>query len=416
MRKVLVGLTLALALPLAAEPVEIRLWRHETKAEELMAGLAAIDRFNRSQDRWSLVPEMLPADTYPAAISAAALARQLPCVFDVDQPLIPNFAWAGHVRPLDELLGAEQLAELSDGAKGMYKGTLYSVGQFDVVLVLFARRSQLERYGVRIATRELPYSHEELLTALRKIKEQSPELFPFDLNSRDYGEWLAYGFSPWLQSAGGDLIDRSSYLAADGHLNGPAAVSVVSWYQTLFEEGLTERKVVDDQALVQGRAVLHYTGSWEMNRYTRRFGDDLVIMPPPDFGQGPKAGAGSWHWAISNTCEHPAGAAEFLEFLLRPEEIAANSNSRGLIPTTEAGAALTANFAPGAGWRVLYEFARAYAVKRPETPGYPVISAVFEKAMMDVRYGKNVEDALDFAADFVEYDIERNRGYGFGDN
>jgi multiple sugar transport system substrate-binding protein len=405
---------LLLAATASAEPVELKLWRHETRADELEQSFAAIRRFNDSQVRWRVVVETLPAGSYTSAITASALAGQLPCIIDLDQPVVPNFAWSGHMRPLDDLISANTLAALSEGGKGRYKGRVYSVGQFDVVLVIFAQRSVLERYGIRIATMELPYTAEEFRDILRRVKLESPELFPLDLNSRNADEWIPYGYSPWVQSAGGDLIDRSTYLQADGVINGPASIDVAYWYKSLFDEGLAEQKTVDEQALIQGRSVFHYTGSWEINRYTEYFGDDLVLMPPPDFGNGPKSGAGSWHWGITSSCEYPAGAAEFIEFLMRPEEIADLSNVRSLIPTTEAGAEMSQYFSPDAPYRKLYEYARAYAVKRPETPGYPKISAAFEKAYLDIRYGRNVEDALDTAADAIEYDIKRNRGYGFG--
>ena len=396
-----------------AAPIEVRLWRHETKAEEQEASLAAIDRFNRMQDRWHLAVETLPQGSYTSSITAAALAGQLPCIFDLDQPVVPNFAWTGHLRSLEGLVREPALQSLNPGAKGTYKGVTYSVGQSDVVLLLFARRSVLQHYGIRIASAAQPYTSAEFLEILRRIKRADPAGFPLDLNSADNGEWISYAFSPWLQSAGSDLIDRSNYQRADGFINGSAAKKVALWYQTLFKEGLAEQRVVDDQSLINGRAVFHYTGSWEVDRYTGIFNNDLVFMPPPDFGLGPKVGAGSWQWGVSSSCKHPAAAAEYLAFLLRPDEIAAFSMARGLIPTTDAGAELTANYRVGGPWRQLYEFAKDYGVKRPETPGYPKISAAFEKAMLDIKYGKPVDDALDFAADAIEYDIARNHGYGF---
>jgi multiple sugar transport system substrate-binding protein len=406
-------LLIAVAAGAAAAPVGVSLWRHETDPLELEAGLATIARFNAAQNRWFFAAETLPQDTYASSITAAALAGQLPCVMTLDQPIVPNFAWSRHIRPIDNLLPAATLAALNEGGKGAYHGRIYSVGQFDVALALFARRSDLQRYGVRIATMEQPYKAEEFRDILRHIKRQAPQLFPLDVNSKSTGEWLPYAFSPWIQSAGGDLIDRRTYKTAVGYMNGTAARTVARWYQSLFEERLTEQKVVDDQGLIQGRTVFHYSGSWEVGRYSRKFGKDLVIMPPPDFGHGPKIGAGSWQWGVSATCQHPEAAAEFLEFLLTPGEIAATSNVRALVPTTDAGAAASTNYYPGSAFRLMYEFARAYGVKRPETPGYPKISSAFEKAMLDIKYGKNIDDALDVAADAVDDDIHRNLDYGF---
>lgn len=410
----LVGLLLlGVAAGALADPTEVKVWRHETDPLELEAGLATIARFNDSQARWLFDVETLPQETYTSSVTAAALARQLPCVMTLDQPVVPNFAWSGHIRPVEDLLAPSTLASLNEGGKGAYRGRVYSVGQFDAALALFARRSVLERYGVRVATMQAPYSAEEFLDILRAIKAQSPGLMPFDLNSNSRGEWIAYAFSPWIQSAGGDLIDRQSFSSADGFINAAPARRVARWYQTLFAEELTEQRVIDDQGLIQGRAVIHYSGSWEVVRYSRLFGEDLAIMPPPDFGNGPRIGAGSWHWAVSSSCKFPQAAAEFLEFLLTPEEIATTSDIRALVPTTDAGAARSVNYRSGSPFRVMYEFARLYAVKRPETPGYPKISSAFEKALLDIRYGKDVDAALDGAADAIDSDLRRNRDYGF---
>jgi len=100
---------LALALALAthlcwAAPVEIRMWRNDTADTEMEASKAAVARFNQSQQQWKVVMEAIPQGSYTEAITAASLVGQLPCVIAIDQPTVPNFAWAGHVRPLDDLL------------------------------------------------------------------------------------------------------------------------------------------------------------------------------------------------------------------------------------------------------------------------------------------------------------------------
>ncbi|MEM7677345.1 MAG: extracellular solute-binding protein, partial [Myxococcota bacterium] len=279
-------------------------------------------------------------------------------------------------------------------------------------LALFARRSVLSKRGVRIATLDAPYTRDEFLSVLAKLKAADPSRYPLDINTIMTGEWLSYGFGPWLQSAGADLIDRSGFAQAEGILNGPEAVAVARWYQRLFEQAYAPRRAVDDLAFPQGQADIHYTGSWVAIRYERKLGDDLVIMPPIDFGQGPKIGSGSWQWGISRTCPHPEGAAAFIEFLLMPSQIASMSEAAGFVPVSDASAALTTRYRPGGRWRIFYEFAKRFAVPRPQTPGYPKISSAFEKAMLDIRDGQAVREALDAAVDSIEYDIERNGGYG----
>jgi multiple sugar transport system substrate-binding protein len=414
MKCTLLCIMLALATaPLLAAPVEIKLWRHDTGDADMAAGKATVERFNRAQHRWKVVVEAIPQGSYTESITAAAMVGQLPCVIAMDQPTVPNFAWAGHVRPLDGWLPSEALARLTPGGRGTYRGQLYSVGQFDVVLALYARRSQLHALGVRVATMEQPYTAAEFHDILLRVKQSGRYRFPLDLNGRFKGEWYSYAFAPWLQSAGTDLIDRASYLRVDGVLNSDAAIGVGRYYGRLFKDRLSERNPADEKAFEQGRALFHYTGSWKAREYGERFGDDLVVMPPPDFGHGPKIGAASWQWGITRNCRQPEGAAAFLAHLISTPELAAASETTGLVPVSAESAALTAHYRPGGDWRIYFEFAQRYAVPRPATPAYPALSSAFEKAMLDIRSGKDAAEALDQAVEATEHNLARNNGYGF---
>ncbi|GAA0584431.1 hypothetical protein GCM10008997_36670 [Halomonas salifodinae] len=197
-------------------------------------------------------------------------------------------------------------------------------------------------------------------------------------------------------------------------LNGEAAVAWGEFFQSLFEEGLVDRNPSDDRGFVQGRVAMKY-GFLEPSAYPQAWEDDLVVMPVPDFGHGPVIGGGSWHTGITTACGAPEGAAEFLEFLLQPEEIAAMSEGAGMIPASEAGAALTEHYREGGRWRFFYDYSEAHAQLRPETPAYPIISSVFERAARDIRDGGDVQAALDEAVDAIERNIADNRGYGMDD-
>jgi multiple sugar transport system substrate-binding protein len=396
----------------AAGPTVVTMWRHETGDSEMQASADAVARFHARQSRWRIVTETLPQGSYQQAVIAAAMTRKLPCVLDLDQPAVANFAWAGHIQPLEGALRPAGADALIPGARSHYKGRLFAVAQFDVALALFARRSVLARHGVREATLAQPYSAAEFRDILRRLKAAGYR-YPLDLNGQWGGEWVSYAFSPWLQSAGTDLIDRRSYTRADGVLNGDAALKVLDFYQSLFVERLASRKPVDDQSFPSGRSVFHYTGSWSAPEYFKRFGNDLLALPPPDFGHGPKVGSGSWQWAVSSSCAHPEGARQFLEHLISTDEIARFSRATGMMPTSEAAADLTEAYRPGGASRPFFDFARALAVPRPETPGYPMISSSFERAMKDVREGGDAADALDRAVEAIQQDLWRNRHYGF---
>ena len=400
------------AVATQAAPEELHVWRHETGDSEMVASAHAVERFNGKQNRWRVVVETLPQGSYQQAVTAAAMTRKLPCVLDLDQPSVPNFAWAGHIQPLEGRLRPAGADALIAGGRSTLKGKLYAVGQFDVALALFARKSVLQKYGVRVATLEQPYTATEFRDILRRLKKQGVR-YPLDLNGQRNGEWVPYAFSPWLQSAGADLIDRKTFKVADGVLNSDKALAVLDYYRSLFEERLASRRPVDEQAFLSGRAVFNYNGSWADNEYRRKFKDDLVALPPPAFGDKPRIGAGSWQWAVSSSCPHPDGARQFLEHLISTDEIAAFSAETGLMPTSEAAADATPMYRVGGAGRGYFEFARQFAVLRPETPAYPIISSSFERAMKEVREGGDAADALDRAVEAIQQDLKRNRDYGF---
>jgi len=54
-----------------------------------------------------------------------------------------------------------------------------------------------------------------------------------------------------------------------------------------------------------------------------------------------------------------------------------------------------------------------FAVPRPRTPAYPVITSAFQRAFLDIRHGADVGEALDKAVARIDQDIEDNRGYPF---
>ena len=86
-------------------------------------------------------------------------------------------------------------------------------------------------------------------------------------------------------------------------MNGEEAVAAMAWLQGLFENGYSILSPQDDEEFVNGNAAMGWFVNWMYPGYKEAFGDDLVVLPMPDFGQGAVAGMGSWAWAMSSQCE-----------------------------------------------------------------------------------------------------------------
>jgi multiple sugar transport system substrate-binding protein len=393
----------------------LTLWTHSAGNPAEMEALEGwIEAFNSSHDV-QVVEEAFPQGAYNETVVAAALSDSMPCILDIDGPNTPNWAWSGYLHPLE--LPAELLDPLAETLKGVYDDQLYSVGQFDAAVAMLARQSDLDELGLRVPTIEEPWTAEEFQAVLDAYNDSGNFEYAFDPGLAWTGEWYPYAFSPFLQSFGGDLIDRETMLSAEGVLNGPEAVAFGEWLQTLVTDGYmpgpSQSPADRDAGFIDGRYGLQWNGIWAANAAIEALGDDVVFLPAPDFGNGPTIGAGSWQWAVSASCENPEGAQEWIEFLLDPARIAEIADAQNVIPGSEAARVLTTKFADGAPLAVFYDLAAAQALIRPPTPAYPNIALSFEQALNDIVDGVDVQTALDSAVDEIDADIEANDGYGF---
>ena len=406
------------AAPLASAQTELSLWYHGAgNPEERAVLLNVIEDFNASQSDWSVVIEEFPQESYNSSIVAAALSGDLPDIIDVDGPVMPGWAWSGYMVPLNLSEGA--LDGFLPGAVGVYNGEVYAVGLWDAAVAIYARQSVLEANDIRIPTLEEPWTGDEFDAILETLQATGDFENAFDVGMAWKGEWYTYAFSPFLQSFGGDMIDRETYLTAEGVLNGEAGLAFGEWWQSLFERGLVPGTSQDgadrDIGFLDGKYALQWNGNWAARAALEAFGDDTLFLPAPDFGNGSTIGAASWQFGISSTSEHPDGANAFIEFAIQDEYLVDFSNFGGLAPATASAASLSDLYYEGGPLEVFFGLSQAQGLVRPVTPGYANMSFIFEKALADIADGADVQDTLDAAVDEIEQDIEDNGGYGFGD-
>ena len=361
-----------------------------------------------------LASKASPQGSYNDSVVAAALAGNLPCILDVDGPVMPNWAWAGYMQPLP--ISEAALEGHLDSTIGRWDGQVYSVGLWEAAVALYARKSTLEELDLRTPTLAEPWTRDEFMGALEAAKASGNYEYAFDLGMAWTGEWYPYAFSPFLQSFGGDIVDRSSYQTAEGVLNSDAAIEFGEWWQSLFTEGLapgTSQDPADrDTGFIDGKYAFAWNGNWAGVATLDGGVDDVVFLPAPDLGNGTVIGAGSWQFGVSGTCEHPDGVAAFVVHALQDEFLAAFSDGIGLIPSTTSAAAMTKNYSEGGALEAFFDLSDAQALVRPVSPGYVVAAKVFEKALADIANGADVADTFDAAVDEINTDIDRNGGYG----
>lgn len=391
----------------------LEIWAHAGQARERETLESQVARFNQAYPEIRARLTLIPEGSYNAQVLAAAVAHGLPDLLEFDGPFLYAYVWQGRLRPLDGLLPKELLHDLlpSIRRQGRYRDRLWSVGTFDSGLGLYADVARLKSAGIRIPSLERPWRGDEFEAILERLAQDDPDGQVLDLKLNYAGEWYTYAFSPLLQSAGGDLMDRQVHDHADGMLNGAASVDALGRVQGWIERGRVDPNI-DDAAFTTRRTALALGGHWNYPRYHEALGDDLLLLPLPDLGRGSRTGQGSWCWAVTASSEHPEAAARFLAFLLRPEEVLAMSQANGAVPATLRAIAQSPDYRKGGALRLFVEQLQGgHSVPRPRTPAYPIITAEFQRAFERIRSGTDVQTALDRAARVIDNEIADNQGY-----
>ncbi len=404
------------AAPVAAEPQTVSLWFHSGQGSERDALNQILDNFAAANPDITVDAVELPEGSYNDQVQAAAFAQDLPCLLDFDGPFVYNYAWGGFLLPLDDYISDDMrndfLGSIID--QGIFQdGKLYSLGQFDSGLSIFANRAYLEEAGVRIPTLDNPWTGAEFNDALAALQALPEVEYALDLKlNYGRGEWFTYGFSPILQSFGGDLINRSDYQSADGVLNGPEAVDAMTTMQNWFEMGYVNPEPAGDTAFIDGESALSWVGHWEANNFMAQLGDNLLLLPVPDFGAGPKTGMGSWNWGITTNCPNPDAAWTVLDYMLKSDQILVMTDANGAVPARKSALGMSDLYGEGTMLQLFVDqLDSGVAMPRPITPAYPVITSAFQEAFDNIKDGADVQAELDKAVEAIDLDIQDNRGY-----
>jgi len=399
--------------------IQLAIWAHAGQEMERVVLHEQVTRFNQQSQTVTINLTFIPERDYNAQVQSAAIAGDLPDILEFDGPYLYNYIWQNHIIPLDGLLPETVLDDILPSiiAQGTYGSHLYSVGCFDSGLGLFARKDLLEKIGARIPESALEaWTVDEFENILRKLARNDKDGAVLDLKLNYGGEWFTYGFSPVLQSAGADLIERESYQHSTDVLNSPEAVIALGHVQKWIQEGFVDSNL-DDAAFLTGRVALSWVGHWEYGRYKDAYRDNLVLLPLPDFGKGSKTGQGSWNWGITKNCSHPAKAADFIAFLLSPSEVLAMCDANSAVPGTKSAVKQSRLYSENGPLHLFAEqLLLGVSVPRPKTPAYPVITTEFRKAFQQIRNNGDVREALSNAALRIDQDIRDNHGYPFGTN
>lgn len=419
------GVAMAAGLAAQAQAGDLVAWVMDAAAEKpYFAQLE--EAFNAKFKDQGITLDVVPLPSYNDALQAATVDGSLPDIILVDGPNMASMAWAGTLQPLTNLVDPTLVEDMLPAVKaqGTYgpTGELYFLSQNDSSVILWGNKKMLEAAGVRIPTSVADaWTRDEMRDALDKLAKVEGVKWPLDMKlNYGAGEWMTYGFAPFIQSNGGDLIDRTTW-KADGTMNGPASVEAITEIQTWYKNGwIVPASAGDNQFYGEKTAALSWVGNWMWPPHSEALGEDLVFIPAPNFGPaGVKTPNGGWGWSVPATTTNTADAKVFLDFVMSAEQVAIYADTTGFAPSRAAAVPLSKKYGGEGPQKLFIEQGNCCATVRPVHPAYPVITLAWSQAMQNILSDglADVQTELDAAAAKVDQDIEDNQGYPpFGGN
>ena len=398
----------------------ISVWAHQGQKNEASALQNAVKSFNSSQSKIKAELKLIPEADYTKTITATD-AADLPDVMEFDGPTMANFVYNKKLAPIDTYVSGKTRDNATDASKaqGEVEGKHYGLGMFDSGLGIYGNKKLLDAAGVKYPTSlSDDWTAAEFTAALKALKAKDSDGKTLDLQeSGGYAnEWGTYGFAPIVWSAGGSLLKDGK---AEGALDTPAVTSALKTFQSwkTYVDPNT-----DGNAFAKDRVALSWVGHWMYPAYSQALGDDLVVLPLPDFGNGPKTGQGSWAWGIGADTKNAKAAGTFLDTLLNDTNVTAMTTANGAVPATKTALAKSSLYKQGGPLQLFADqlakpcgdsdiTKSCVAVTRPVTAGYPVITSKFSEALNSIYGGADPKSALEKATRAIDQDFSDNAGY-----
>jgi len=386
--------------------VTLTVWLHAASPGELREIQSQVAAFNGSQYEIRVNAVVIPGENYDVRLQEAARNNRLPDLIEIASHELPQYAWRGLVAPIDKHLTDHSTEEMPPAAlsMGRYGGRVYGVARHIDETILFARRSVLESITARIPdSAGTAWSWREFKQIVQQLCLKNDGNPSLELPLQGQGHEVLQQLFPAIRSAGGALLDPASLTTVTGQLNGRPTIELLERLRGLNRSGCLDTNGGGDRFFV-GHVSLLWANSREYARLKSRFGDDLVVLPLPDFGHGARTTPSGWLWALSTGTSHPQAAMSLLEFMREDNRLLAIADIAHDLPPSLSALADSSRYGPGSDLSVMADLLRNATVDLPPTPALPLLARRLGGVLPALIHGQG---AVKPELDRVAMDLDR---------
>jgi ABC-type glycerol-3-phosphate transport system substrate-binding protein len=341
------------------QEVKVQYWSNGWFPSSIAARQAVVDKFNAEfegriqveyiQGNWS------DQATYVA--SGAAAGGNIACVMESDVNSANDFYRKGYVQDIKPYLTAERraLAEEVQWQSRTYPDDGAIVANVTVlgepILTLLYNPDALSKAGITPATPDKPWTWQELYDHAKVLTIDANGKHPGE-DGFDKDNVTQWGYVARLEA---EKVWENGMLFAQATMGQPVvrqengkwgwfldekAKNVYKTYLSPVQLGITPPEAIGmggealEQIFGDGKAAIILRETFEIPILQGLFpGIKIGVMPiPSEPGDHIYYAAGGEGMVITKNCQTPAEAAEFMFFVMRPENAAVYAYGNGMLP------------------------------------------------------------------------------------
>jgi raffinose/stachyose/melibiose transport system substrate-binding protein len=312
----------------AQDTIEIRVWDQFTSPEESDTADAIYASFTEQNPNIEIVREVFQTDQMRQTVNTAISSGSGPDIifYDAGAGYAGVLAEAGLLLPLDDYAaqyGWKERFTPSSVEATTINGQWMGLPLQSDLIGMFYNKTLIDQEGLTV-----PQTTAELITFCQQASEKGYIPLAFTNNPG----WQGYHqFSMVANNMIGPAAMQQLLFQNQGRWDSPEIVQAIkTYFVDLRDAGCFSPDVNaltnDDGAAIfqSGQALMYPTGSWMVGDFTAETMPDMDVqmMPFPalEGGDGSHwvSGVGSAYY-ISSTSQHPDEAAQFLDFLISPD-------------------------------------------------------------------------------------------------